>query len=216
MSHLIWNLEELVRITKSDDKEVRFWAVDRLVRHFPTECCDAIAEFLLDEHDETPLTVARHLGEHGNSKHHSLLLRGFRVLRGLTPGCCLQALARLGYADIPTLAAEALKSGEMTDSTMALIIETLSAPGSPEGKEVMRHYLDRRVELLVEPEYETEVGDRITVRYASTTSIFDPENYQLTLAQSNIIPGSHLRLIITADEAGKTRDYRATIIWIGD
>ena len=151
MSHLIWNLEDLVRITKSDDKEVRCWAINRLVRHFPTECCDAIAEFLLDEHDETPLTVARHLGEHGNSGHHALLLRGFRVLRGLTPGYCLQALARLGYTDIPTLAAEALKSGEMTDSTMALIVEALSELGSAEAKEVMRGYLDRRVELLVEP-----------------------------------------------------------------
>ena len=151
MSHLIWNLEDLAGITKSDDKEVRYWAVDRLVRHFPAECCDAIAEFLLDEHDETPLTVARHLGEHGNSSHHSLLLRGFRVLRGLTPGFCLQALARLGYADIPALATEALKGGEMTDSTMALIVETLSELGSPEAKEVMRGYLDQRVELLVEP-----------------------------------------------------------------
>jgi len=151
MSHLIWNLEDLIRITKSDDKGVRYWAIERLVRHFPGECCDAIAEFLLDEHDETPLTVARHLGEHGNSTHHSLLLRGFRVLRGLTPGYCLQALARLGYADIPSLAAEALKSGEMTDPTMALIVETLSDLGNPEAREVMRGYLDKRVELLVEP-----------------------------------------------------------------
>ena len=86
MSHLIWNYEDLVEITKSEDKEVRYWAVDRLVRHFPAECCGAIAEFLLDEHDETPLVVARHLGEHGDSSHHSLLLRGYRVLRGLTPG----------------------------------------------------------------------------------------------------------------------------------
>ncbi len=151
MSHLIWNYEDLVEITKSDDKEVRYWAVDRLVRHFPAECCDAIAEFLLDEHDETPLTVARHLGEHGTSSHHTLLLRGFRVLRGLTPGYCLQALARLGYKDIPMLAAEALKGGEMTDSTMALIVEALSELNTPEAGEVLRDYLDRRVELLVEP-----------------------------------------------------------------
>ncbi|TDI46640.1 MAG: hypothetical protein E2P01_08385 [Acidobacteria bacterium] len=151
MSHLIWNLGDLVRVTKSDDKEARYWAVDRLVRHFPSECCDAIAEFLIDDHDETPQTVARHLGEHGNSRHHSLLLRGFRVLRGLTPGYCLQALARLGYAGIPTLATEALKSGELTDPAMALIIETLSELGSSEAKKVMCDYLDRRVELLVEP-----------------------------------------------------------------
>ena len=67
MSHLIWNQEDLVRITTSEDKEARYWAIDRLVRHFPAECCDAIAKFLLDEHEETPLTVARHIGEHGNA-----------------------------------------------------------------------------------------------------------------------------------------------------
>jgi len=71
-------------------------------------------------------------------------------------------------------------------------------------------------ELLVEPEYDAELGNRITVHYASTTAIFDPENYELTLAQSNIIPGSHLRLIITGDATGETQDYHATVIWIGD
>ena len=59
MSHLIWKIEELTEMTQSDDKEVRYWAVDRLVRHFPAECCDAIAEFLLDDHDATPQTVAK-------------------------------------------------------------------------------------------------------------------------------------------------------------
>ena len=82
MSHLIWSFDELVGLSRSDDKEVRYWAVDRLVRYFPDRCCDAIAEFLLDDHDATPQTVARHLGEHGESQHHSILLRGFRVLRG--------------------------------------------------------------------------------------------------------------------------------------
>ena len=32
MSHLIWNIDELVRFASSEDPEVRFWAVDRLVR----------------------------------------------------------------------------------------------------------------------------------------------------------------------------------------
>jgi hypothetical protein len=71
-------------------------------------------------------------------------------------------------------------------------------------------------ELLVEAEYDDEVGNRITVYYDATTAIFDPENYELTLQQSKIVRGSHLRLIITADESGDKRDFRATIIWIGD
>ena len=151
MSNLIWNRDDLTDMTKSQDKEVRFWAVDRLVRHFPGECCDAIAEFLLDDHDTTPQVVARHLGEHGGSQHLAILLKGFRVLRGVTPGLCLQALARLGHSGIPGLAAEALKSEEVSDAAMALVVETLAGSNSPEAREVMREILEKRVELLVEP-----------------------------------------------------------------
>ena len=71
-------------------------------------------------------------------------------------------------------------------------------------------------EFLVEDEYTAEVGNRIMVRYASASAIFDPENYELTLQQSNIIPGSHLRMIITPNLSSDPGGYLATIIWIGD
>jgi HEAT repeat protein len=168
MSHFIWNLEELTELSRSEDKEVRYWAVDRLVRYFPEECCDAIAEFLLDDHDATPQTVARHLGEHGSAQHHTILLRGFRVLRGVTPGLCLQALARLGHSGIPALAAEALKSGELSDPAMALVVETLAVSSSDDARKVMEEILDKRVELLVEP-----AALRGTLRSASAEDIHD-------------------------------------------
>ena len=34
---------------------------------------------------------ARHLGEQGGPQHWSVLLRGFKLLRGLTPAYSLQA-----------------------------------------------------------------------------------------------------------------------------
>ena len=72
-------------------------------------------------------------------------------------------------------------------------------------------------ELRVESDYVANVGERINVSYEAVTTIFDPENYELTLGQSNIIPGSHLRLLISRDEDGaEGGDYRAIYIWIGD
>ena len=71
-------------------------------------------------------------------------------------------------------------------------------------------------ELRVEPEYAADVGERISVHYETVTTIFDPENYELTLQQSNIIPGSHLRLLLTPDSGGAEGLYRAVYIWIGD
>jgi hypothetical protein len=71
-------------------------------------------------------------------------------------------------------------------------------------------------ELRVEAEYADTVGDQIKVHYGSGTVIFDPENYELILAQSNIIRGSHLRMIIAPDKAVDPDHYLARFIWIGD
>ena len=71
-------------------------------------------------------------------------------------------------------------------------------------------------ELRVEPGYVANVGERISVRYEAANKIFDAENYGLTLGQSNIIPGSHLRLLLTPEPAGSKPIYRAVFIWIGD
>jgi hypothetical protein len=71
-------------------------------------------------------------------------------------------------------------------------------------------------ELLVEPDYVTQVGERIRVRFTATTNIYDPENYELNLDQQNIVAGSHLRMLIENDANGPPGEYRATFIWIGD
>jgi len=67
-------------------------------------------------------------------------------------------------------------------------------------------------ELRVEQVYSGAVVDRVKVYYDSTSQIFDPENYALTLAQSRIVEGSHLRLLLE----NRSGSYRASFIWIGD
>jgi hypothetical protein len=120
VSDLIWGFDELVRFSKWEDAEVRYWAIDRLIRHYPETCCDAISGFVLDDHDVTPERVARHLGEHGTPSHHAILLRGFKLLRGTVPGHCLQALARLGYPGTVDLAATVLHRGDLNDAAVAI------------------------------------------------------------------------------------------------
>ena len=71
-------------------------------------------------------------------------------------------------------------------------------------------------ELLVKPDFVGQVGQRVKVRFDGATHIYDPENYELTLEQQNIIPGSHLRMLIETDATGQAGEYRATFIWIGD
>jgi HEAT repeat protein len=151
MSQLVWSYNQLVRSTKSEDPEVRYWAIDRLIRHFPAECPSAIAPFLLDEHDATPSVVAGHLGAHGNARHHAILVRGFRLLRGVIPGHCLQALTRLGYPGVVDLAASALKRGDLNEPALAFIVEALADQGTPAARELIRRYISRKIELLAEP-----------------------------------------------------------------
>jgi hypothetical protein len=71
-------------------------------------------------------------------------------------------------------------------------------------------------ELMVKPEFVIQVGARIKVRFTSTTRIYDPENYELTLEQQNIVPGSHLRMLIEANPDGEPDEHQASFIWIGD
>jgi len=71
-------------------------------------------------------------------------------------------------------------------------------------------------ELRVEKEYLDLAASRIIVRFDRNSKIYDPENYELTLQQSNIIEGSHLRLLLLADDDGPESNYHAQFIWIGD
>jgi HEAT repeat protein len=152
VSDLIWGFDELVRFSKWEDAEVRYWAIDRLIRHYPETCCDAISGFVLDDHDVTPERVARHLGEHGTPSHHAILLRGFKLLRGTVPGHCLQALARLGYPGTVDLAATVLHRGDLNDAAVAIIVEALADLGTLMARDMVREFIQKKGELLAEPQ----------------------------------------------------------------
>jgi predicted outer membrane lipoprotein len=151
MSERIWSAEDLVRFVQSEDAEVRFWAVERLVRHYPEECCDRIADLVLDDHEATPGVVARHLGEHGGPQHHAVLVRGFRLLRGTTPAHCLRALVRLAYPNAVGLASDALRRGDLNEPVLGMIVEALAELDTPDAREQIREFLKRRPELWAEP-----------------------------------------------------------------
>lgn len=74
----------------------------------------------------------------------------------------------------------------------------------------------RCFDLDVKPEYREVAGESLRVRFAGVEQIYDPENYPLTLAQQDIGPGSHLRLLLERDTASDERSWRAIVIWIGD
>lgn len=74
----------------------------------------------------------------------------------------------------------------------------------------------RCFDLDVKPEYREIAGKSLRVRFADVEQIYDPENYRLTLAQQDIGPGSHLRLLLERDTASDERGWRAIVIWIGD
>ena len=168
MSDLIWSFDELVRFTRYDDAEVRFWAIDRLIRHYPADCCDAIQEFVREDHDVTPERVARHLGEYGAARHHDSLVRAFKLMRGTVPGHCLQSLARLGYPGTVELAATVLNRGDLSDTAVAIIVEALADLGTPAARDLVHELVNKKGELLAEPQ-----ALRGVLRIASTSEIPD-------------------------------------------
>ncbi len=147
----IWSYDDLVRYTGWRDPEVRFWAVDRLIRLYPRECCDVVCGFLMDDHPATPTIVARHLGKYGGEAHHTALVKSFRLLRGMVPGHCIRSLVQLGYPGVLELAESALARGELDDSVLALIVDSIADLGSSEAAAMILRYVEERGELLAEP-----------------------------------------------------------------
>lgn len=151
MSERIWSVDELKRFARFEDPEVRHWAIDRLIRHFPSECGDAIAPHLIDDHEATPTIVARHLGRYGGSDHFSVLIRGLRLLPGAAAGHCLDALTRLGYSGVIDLATNTLGRHDLSEVAAGIVVEAMADLGSDESREVVRQFAAEKPELLAEP-----------------------------------------------------------------
>jgi hypothetical protein len=104
---------------------------------------------------------------------------------------------------------------------LALAIST-SAPSAAESLHLLGFVKSLCVnetycfELRVKPEFIEQAGEYLKVRFDTGTRIFDPENYELTLEQQNIVAGSHLRLLLEGEASAEVNGYRAAFIWIGD
>lgn len=155
MADLLWSFEQLARYTRFEDPEVRYWAADRLTHLYPDSASDAVASLLFDDHDSTPFLVASHLGEHGSLSHAPALVGGFRKTSGALPGHCLAALARLGYADAPSMAREALHRRDLNEEALAQMVAGLAdmaaSAGSEDAADAAREIVLRRQELYADP-----------------------------------------------------------------
>jgi hypothetical protein len=126
MADSLWTFDQLARLTRFEDAEVRYWAADRLVHLYPRRAPEVLGGLLFDDHDSTPGLVASHLGTHGRATHFPLLSRGFRRGSGSIAGHCLEALARLGAPDAPALAREAVHRRDLAEDSLARIIDGLT------------------------------------------------------------------------------------------
>jgi hypothetical protein len=154
MGNSLWSFDQLARLTRFEDPEVRFWAADRLIHIHPKRAPEVIAGLLFDDHDSTPELVASHLGTHGRETHFPLLVRGFRRGSGSLAGHCLSALARLGCPEAPALAREAIHRRDLGEDSLARIVGGLcklhTARGSEEAADAARDLLMRRPELYAD------------------------------------------------------------------
>lgn len=173
MGDPLWTFDQLARLTRFEDAEVRFWAAERLVRLHARRAPEVLGGLLFDDHDSTPGLVAGHLGSHGRSAHFPILIRGFRRGSGSLAGHCLEALARLGSAEAPGLAREAVHRRDMGEETLGRIVDGLcwmaepgedperpaglprsprpSEPAREEAADAAREILMRRTELFADP-----------------------------------------------------------------
>lgn len=67
-------------------------------------------------------------------------------------------------------------------------------------------------EFRTEKVYSGKAKEFSRVYYDKNSRIYDPENYEVTPAQSNIVRGSHLRIMMQPAADG----YYAEFIWVGD
>ena len=154
MSDYLWSFDQLARLTRYEDPEVRFWAAERMASLYPEEAADPIAELILDDHDATPELAAEHLGTHGQPRHVPALLKGFRKGSGRTPGLCIQALARIGFEGTPEMARTALHEKDVPESCLGIMVSALAemaTGGHAPAADGAREFLLRRPELFAEP-----------------------------------------------------------------
>jgi hypothetical protein len=148
---LLWSRQELERYLRYEDPEVRYWAADRLARHFPDESAQALAPYLFDDHELTPELVAGHLGRHGGPEHVPALQRAVTRLRGLPAARALEALLRLKGNKAIDLVRDAAPRRDFDQECWVVILEALADRGDPAAQEALHDVLKRRADWVGVP-----------------------------------------------------------------
>jgi len=151
MSDRLWTRKDLERYLRWEDPEVRFWAADRLARHYPDECAAALAPYLFDEHDITPELVATHLGHYGGPDHSAHLAKAVGRLRGMPAARALEALVRLKTADAVALVRQAADRRDFDEECWAAVLEALSERGDAPARGALDEILRRRADWVGSP-----------------------------------------------------------------
>jgi hypothetical protein len=148
---LLWSRQELERYLRYEDPEVRYWAADRLARHFPNESAAALAPYLFDDHELTPELVAGHLGRHGGPEHVPALQRAVTRLRGLPAARALEAILRLKGNKAIDLVREAAGRRDFDQECWMVILEALADRGDAAAQEELKDVLKRRADWVGVP-----------------------------------------------------------------
>src|SRR3989475_8811156 len=166
----LWSFNDLARFLRFEDPEVRYWAADRLARHYTREATDLLAPYLSDEHDLTPELVASQLGRHGGPGHLSVLTRG----AGPVPGACsaraLGALVRLRAPDSLDLVHQAFDRRDYDEECWSFILEALAERGDAAARRELQAFLKKRADWFGSPSI-----------LSSALKVTDPGEYRAVL-----------------------------------
>jgi hypothetical protein len=151
MNQRLWTFQDLQRFLRYEDPEVRFWAADRMVRHYPDEAPAALAAYLFDEHEMTPELVAAHLGRHGGGEHLAALARAARTHRGLAAARALQAMIRLRAPDAINLVRSAYDRKDFDEECWSELLEALAERGDGAARATLEAVLKNRADWVGSP-----------------------------------------------------------------
>ena len=148
MADRIWSQKDLERFLRYEDPEVRFWAADRLSRHYSDGAAATLAPYLFDEHEVTPELVAACLGENGGPEHVPHLTRAVANLRGMPAARALEALIRLGAPEALDLVRTAASRRDFDEEAWTAILEALSEQGEAGARAAFQDVLRRRADWV--------------------------------------------------------------------
>src|SRR5262245_17607465 len=151
MPERLWSQNDLARFLRFEDPEVRYWAADRLARHYTKEATDLLAPYLFDDHDLTPELVASHLGRHGGPAHFSVLARAVRTLRGTAAARALEALVRLRAPESLDLVHRAFERRDFDEECWSFILEALAEREDEAARKELQAFLGKRADWFGSP-----------------------------------------------------------------